>query len=78
MQSQIVSGWLSKQDSNQSMHFICIPLTPRSGAELSQLRRHVVEKVHENFYASNIFLSDGNRLAPDIHGRRPKGSVRSC
>jgi hypothetical protein len=30
---------------------------------------------HENFYASNIFLSDGNRLAPNIHGRRPKGSV---
>jgi hypothetical protein len=38
----------------------------------------VVEKEHENFYASNIFLSDGNRLAPHIHGRRPKGSVRSA
>jgi hypothetical protein len=41
-------------------------------------RRHVVEKEHKNLYASNIFLSDGNRLAPYLHRRRPKGAVRSC
>jgi len=38
----------------------------------------VLKKEHKNFYASNIFLSDSNRVAPHIHRRRSKGAVRSC
>src|ERR1019366_3644196 len=29
MQYQLVNNWLSKQDSNQSMHFICIAFSRR-------------------------------------------------
>jgi hypothetical protein len=35
-------------------------------------------KNHKNFYASNNFLSDSNRVAPHIHRHRSKGAVCSC
>jgi hypothetical protein len=38
----------------------------------------LLKEEHENFYASNIFLSDSNRVAPHIHRRRSKGAVGSC